>query len=201
MIETAIRELIEKAKVDGVERWIEIRNAPEEIWLPQGQWEISAETVSRLPLTGKALFKVSITNGSMKKDIHISGELHAKAFIYRAVYDIPGHQSLKPEDFSAEKVELRGQEYIGKLPERIRSTTRIRKGEILLEKQFEMAPLVNKDSTVTVLIRNTDFEIKLTGIARTDGWLDQKIIIMNPVSKKSFTGRVIGIDTVEVIAK
>lgn len=200
-IERVVWDLVQTTRVDGVERWIELENLPEVIWLPQGKWHIKAEPIGQIPLVGRALFKVTITDSGNSKDINVSGEVHAKAFIYRAIRNVPSRFSLKPEDFVLEKAELDGREFIGKLPDRIRSTTAIRKGKILFTKQFEESPLVNKGSIVTVIIKDGDFEINLTGIARTEGWLDQKILIMNPVSKKCFAGRVTGIDTVEVTMK
>lgn len=201
VMEAAIRNLVDQSNIAGVERWVEFHKMPETLWLPQGDWKIKAETIGQLPLTGKALFKITVTQGDITKDINISGEIHAKAAVYRAVRDLPTHTTLKPEDFLREKVELTGREYVERLPEQVRSTTVIHKGTVLTEKHFEKIPLVHKGSEVTVIVKNVGCEIRLTGIARTDGWLDQKIVIINPVSKKSFSGIVTGMGTVEVTVK
>jgi len=201
-IQAAIERLIAIEKNGVVERWVELRNVPSNIWLSPGKWEIQAAPTGELPLVGSVVFKVTLTNGQETKAIHISGRVRTKAVVYRSKRTLPRHTLLSEEEFEKITMELRsGKEFVGEWPGRCRNLTVIREGDILMGHQLEEAPLVMKDQPVVVVVRHENFEIRIMGTACDDGWLGDAINIVNTVSKKRVTGRVIDKDTVEVIVQ
>ncbi|HOP74287.1 MAG TPA: flagellar basal body P-ring formation chaperone FlgA [Bacillota bacterium] len=201
-LQAAIDRLIAKGKPGIVERWVELRNVPSNIWLAPGNWDVQAAPVGDLPLVGSAVFKVIITNGSETKTLHISGRIRAKALVYRSKRLLPRHTLLNEDEFEQITMELRtGKEFIGELPNYYRNLTVIREGDILLGHQIEEAPLVMKDQPVIMVVRHENFEIRIMGTACADGWMGDAIKIINTSSKKIVTGRVIDKDTVEVIVQ
>lgn len=185
-----------------VARWLELRSLPEEIWLDQGEWRVDVESVGEIPVAGTTVFKVTLTNGSESKILNLSGKIRAKAIVYRVVRELPVHTVFSEADFEPVAEELRiGSEIFGTFPIDVRNIMTLRKGQILQKRHYQAVPLVNRGVEVTVIIRNVTFEIKMTGVPRTDGWLNQRIQVMNPESRKIFMGKVIARDTVEVIVR
>lgn len=184
------------------ERWLELRSLPEEIWLSQGEWRVEVESVGTVPMAGTVAFKVTLSNGQENKILNLSGKVRAKAVVYRANRELPVHTVLEAADFDPVTEELQqGGEIFGIFPSGFRNTMTLRKGQLLQQRHCQAVPLVHKGAEVTVIIRGATFEIKITGLARVDGWLNQRIQVMNPESRKIFMGKVIARDTVEVIVR
>ncbi|HOJ78169.1 MAG TPA: flagellar basal body P-ring formation chaperone FlgA [Bacillota bacterium] len=183
-----------------LERKIELRNLPDEIWLRKADWDIKAEVIGSLPEIGTALFKVTIQSSTEPpKIINVSANIKVIAKVYQAKRLINLKSVLTEEDFEAVTLELKtGKEYIGQFPLQMRNKTVLLEKQILSRHQIEPVPLVWRGNEVNVRLVAENFEIKITGIADEDGWLDDRIVIINPVSKKTFKARVIGVNTVEV---
>lgn len=201
-IQAAINRLIVTKNPGIVERWVELRNVPSTVWLAKGKWDVQAVPAGELPLVGNAVFKVTITNGAETKTINIGGQIRAKALVYRSKRTLPRYTNVSGDEFEQVTMELRtGREFVGELPGRCRNLTVIREGEILLKHQLEETPLVIKGQPVIIAVRQENFEIRIMGTACADGWMGDAVKILNPDSKKIFTGRVIDKDTVEVIVQ
>lgn len=180
-------------------RWIQLNRLPEKIWLPKSDWKLSVEIVNKLPELGSALFKVVISNGVEARIMNITGKVRATAVVYQVKRAIEANAILKPEDFEQVEIELKtGKEYLGQFPGTVRSRVSLKEGTILLKHQFETIPLVYKKSQVVVIVKNNQIQIEMMGLAQQDGWLGDQIIISNPISKKTFKGKVIGANTLEV---
>lgn len=183
-----------------LERKIELRNLPNEIWLRKADWDIKAEVIGSLPEIGSALFKITISSSTEpSKIINVSANIKVTAKVYQAKRLINLKSVLTEEDFEAVTFELKtGKEYVGQFPLQMRNKTVLREKQILSRHQIEPVPLVWRGNEVNVKLVAENFEIKITGIADEDGWLNDQIVIINPVSKKTFKARVIGVNTVEV---
>lgn len=181
------------------ERWLELRNLPAETWLSKGEWQINVSPLGEIPRVGTILFRVTFAKGNELKTINVSGKIRARGWVYQAVRDLKRHSQLNEGDFRLVEIELAsGREFLGRLPQDIRSTNLIREGTILETDYFQPLPLVTKQNFVNVMVKGGNVAIKMTGIAAKDGWLGDQILIINPDSKKKFQGRVIGQNLVEV---
>lgn len=185
-----------------IRQWVEYRNLPEELWLAKGDWKVEAVAAGTIPKLGKVLFKLKLSNGAVIKEMNIAAVIKKTALVYRIIRNIPAHTCLNQADF--EKVEItlvNGKEYVGVFPEGYRNIRAFRNGRILENGLIQPVPLVQKGMDVTVLARGNGVEITLSGIAKKDGWLGDRIVLVNPVSKKEFKGRVTGKSCVEVTVK
>jgi flagella basal body P-ring formation protein FlgA len=196
----AVIEGLLPPKPPGVTRqWVEYRNLPEELWLAKGDWKVEAASVGKIPELGRTLFKVKLSNGAASKEMNIAAVIKKTALVYRVIRNIPFHTGLNPADFEKAEVTLvNGKEYVGDFPEGYRNIRAFRSGQILEDGAIQPVPLVQKGMEVTVLARGNGVEISLRGIAKKDGWLGDRIVLANPVSKKEFKGRVTGKSCVEV---
>jgi flagella basal body P-ring formation protein FlgA len=199
----AVIEGLLPPKPPGVIRqWVEYRNLPEELWLAKGDWKVDAAVVGKIPKLGKVLFKLKLSNGAAIKEINIAAVIRKTALVYRAIRNIPVHTSLNPADFEKAEVTLvNGEEYVGDFPNGFRNIRAFRNGRILANGLIQPVPLVQKGMVVTVSVRGNGVKITLGGIAKKDGWLGETIVLVNPVSKKEFKGRVTGKSCVEVTVK
>ena len=201
-LQAAVEKLIPDKKSQIIKKWLELRNLPEAIWLSNKDWRIEATPVRGIPEFGAVLFKVTLTNGNERRMLNLSGRIRATALVFEAQRDLPRFAELNPGDFEAIESELtNGAELLGTIPSGMRTTKPFRRGEILLSDQIQKVPLVNKGHEVGVIVKSNRLEIRITGIARSDGWLGDWIQLQNPSSRKFFRGRVIGKDLVEVVPK
>jgi flagella basal body P-ring formation protein FlgA len=198
-LEAAIQKELSQDNLFIVKRWIELRNLPAETWLNKGEWQIKASPLGDLPLVGTAIFRLTLTKDDEIKTINASGKLRALGRVYQATRDISRHSLINEADFQLIETELTsGKEFLGKIPQDIRSTKLIQKGRILETNSIQSVPLATKGNFVNVIVAGGNVAIKMTGIAGKDGWLGDRITIHNPTSKKVFQGRVIGPNLVEV---
>ncbi len=198
-VEAEIRKALPQNETFIVKKWIELRNLPAETWLSKGEWQINASPLGELPRVGTALFRVTFSKGNELRTTNVSGKIRAIGQVYQAVRNINRHSLINDTDFRVMEIELtNGQEMLGRLPQNIRSTRLIKEGDILETDHFQPLPLVTKDNFVNVIVKGGNVAIKMTGIARKDGWMGEQILIYNPDSKKQFQGRVIGRNLVEV---
>ncbi|MCL6588906.1 MAG: flagellar basal body P-ring formation chaperone FlgA [Firmicutes bacterium] len=204
--ERAITSLLPPPKPEFTRRWVEFYNLPAEIWVSNDEWRLEAAPVKDLPELGPVLFRVTLTNQRVpaagQRAFNISARIHAAARVYRALQNIPRHGAIKPVDFEQLERELvTGREVLGEIPVGARATQIIHRGDPLRADQIQPVPLVGKGEEVSVIARDGQLTVQLTGIAKADGWLGDEIYLMNPASKKLFKGRVIGEDFVEVKLK
>ncbi len=198
-LEAAIQSIIPSNNSSITKKWVELRNIPVETWLSKGEWQIKAMPVGTLPQVGTALFRVAISKENEVKTINVSGKIRALGWVYQSVRDLNRHSLINESDFIMIETELTsGEEILGSLPPKTRSTKIIKKGQILTTDHIQPLPLVTKENIVNVMVRGGNMTIKMTGLAGKDGWLGDQITILNPTSKKVFQGRVTGQNLVEV---
>lgn len=203
MIETAIKLKLAQAETLATERWVELRNLPETIWLTKGNWRIEVELAEELPVVGTTLFKVIfISEEEPAKIVNISGKLRAKGKVWRSRKNLPRHSSLLVTDFEMVLEELKtGAEHLGPFPENHRNISMVRVGDVLQDRVIQEHPLVAKNSQVTVLLKDGPVELRLLSEAKSDGWQGDLIKLTNLDSKQGFMGRVIGKGLVEVLVR
>jgi flagella basal body P-ring formation protein FlgA len=200
--ETMIANLLPSKKKGIVKKWVEIHNLPGEIRVGKSDgWRLDASVIGNMPEIGTVLFKVILSGGGTGNRIfNISGKVRETGLLYRAIRDIPRHAELRNSDFEIVENELcNGKELVGDIPVKIRSTKLIKRDEILKTDFFQPVPAVHKDHEVQVIVKGKSIEVRITGIAKNDGWLGNEIQIANQTSKKIFYAKVIGEEMVEVI--
>jgi len=183
--------------------WLEIANLPQKIYLAQDKCEIQVEPLSDLTKLGTVIFRVALVQrGKVSKTLNISGRLRAKGVGYQSLRFLTKGATLQESDFKKVAFELHsGQELLGALPLGYRLAKSMRAGMILSNEQIETIPLIFKNNEVKVLITEELFELKIMAIAQSDGWLNDQIKLLNPVSRRSFWAKVIAPNTVEVSLK
>jgi flagella basal body P-ring formation protein FlgA len=199
--ETVITNLLPPKKTGIIKKWVEIHNLPGEIRIKKSDdWRLDASVIGNMPEIGTVLFKVVLYGGGTGNRIfNISGKVRETGLLYRAIRDIPRHTELRNTDFEVIESELlNGKEFTGNIPAKIRATKLIRRGEVLRTDFFQTVPLVYKDHEVQVIVRGEAIEVRITGIAKNDGWLGDEIQVANQTSKKIFRAKVIGAEMVEV---
>lgn len=60
----------------------------------------------------------------------------------------------------------------------------IQAGAVLNQKNTRRIPLITKNQTITLAVKTGAIEIQMIGIAKTDGFMNEPIKILNPSSKK-----------------
>ncbi len=198
-VEAAIEKILPQKDGFIIKRWVEFRNVPAETWLNKGEWQVKASPLGDIPQVGPGLFRVTFAKDKELKTINVSGKIRALGRVYQSTRDIRRHSSINENDFKLVETELaNGQELVGRLPQGIRSTKLIKKGEVLKKDHFQTLPLVTKENFVNVIVKGGNIAVKMTGVAGKDGWLGDQVLIVNPNSNKEFQGRVIGRNLVEV---
>jgi flagella basal body P-ring formation protein FlgA len=198
-IEQAIQDSLGEKKPHLLKKWVELHNIPEELWLNQGEWKIKASPAGDPSKVGNALFKVVISQGTESRVLNISGKIKAVALVYRAVRKVSYQALVNNGDFELVEMELQnGKELVGDFPSQMRTIKVIKQGEVLRTDYFQPIPLVSKAQEVKVVVQDENVAIKVLGIAKSDGWLGDEILINNPASNKVFKARVTGKGTVEL---
>lgn len=77
-------------------------------------------------------------------------------------------------------------------------TRNIAAGAPLTKKNLKQMPLVKRNHTISLALRRGAIEIEMIGIAKTDGYMDSTIKVLNPSSKKIVDAVVTGIDRAEI---
>lgn len=208
--ETALTGLLPPKKPGIIKKWLEIGNLPGEIWIGQNdKWRLEPSVVGDWPEVGPVLFKVVLWmsgNGNdngretqKQRNFNIRGKVRATALLYRSIRDISYHRDLKNTDFELTEMELAtGREVVGQFPPKMRSVKIIKRGAVLRHDFIQPVPWVRKGRSVEVIVKSAGLEIRMRGIAQSDGWLGDEIKVVNPASKKTFHAKVIGEETVEV---
>lgn len=201
--EAVINRLLPPQKSGIIKQWVEVYSLPE-IWIKKDQnWHLDAAVNGDLPEIGPVLFKVILSvTGANNRVFNISGKIHKTALVYRAIREIPRHAKFSSNDFVMNEMELtNGKELVGEIPEKVRSSKVIRRGETLRGDYYQPVPLVYKDHEVHVIVKGPTIEVIIVGIAKSDGWLGDDIPIINQTSKKLFHAKVSGEEQVEVVLR
>lgn len=198
-IQKAIETLVAEKKTYFLKRWVELRNIPEKIILSPGEWKIEASFTGNPVEVGPVLFKVVLTKGTESRVLNISGKVRATALVYRACRNVSYQSVINSSDFELVEMELEsGKEYLGEIQSGNRVTKLIRQGEILRKDWVQPLPLVSKNQEVKVIVKDEDVAISILATAKSDGWLGDEIMIINPLSHKIFKTRVTGKGIVEL---
>lgn len=72
-------------------------------------------------------------------------------------------------------------------------------GSPLTKKNLKQMPVVKRNQTITLTLRKGAIEIEMIGIARSDGYVDGMIKVLNPSSKKIVDAVVTGKDRAEIL--
>lgn len=208
--ETALTGLLPPKKPEIIKKWLEIGELPKDVRVGKDdEWRLEPSVMGDWPEVGPVLFKVTLwvnekgtgnLPGTQRKRIfYIRGKVRATAYVYRALRDITYHRDLQKTDFEMKEMELvNGREVVGEFPAKVRSVKFLKRGEVLRHDGIQPVPLVVKGRTVEVIVKGSGLEIRMAGVAQSDGWLGDEIKVMNSSSKKTFRAKVIGEETVEV---
>lgn len=209
-IVSALTSLMPPKKPRIIKKWLEIGELPRNLWVDKDdQWRLEPSVVGDWPEVGPVLFRVvlwvnqkgtgNLPGTERKRIFNIRGKVRATAQVYRALRDISYHRELHIGDFELCEMELvNGREVVGEFPAKVRSVRFLKRGMVLRHDVIQPSPLVGKGRTVEVIVKGSGLEIRMAGVAQSDGWLGDEIKVMNSSSKKTFRARVIGEETVEV---
>ena len=72
-------------------------------------------------------------------------------------------------------------------------------GTVLTKKNLKQVAIIKQNQTVTLVLKKGSIEVVMIGIAKSDGYLNEPIKVLNPSSKKIIDAVVIGPDRVQLI--
>lgn len=195
----ALNRLLPKRPEGVTKQWVEVSGIADTVWLGRGTYRVEAMAVGELPRLGPALFKVKLVGETDTKTLSLSGVIRKTAIAYRVKQLVKPLTTLEAGVFEPVEIELKsGREYTGAFPVNYRNTRLLRPGQLLEREVLQPVPWVARDQKVQVLLRGGGIEIKLTGIAKKDAWDGEQVTVLNPDSKQTFGGRVVGTNRVEV---
>jgi flagella basal body P-ring formation protein FlgA len=74
----------------------------------------------------------------------------------------------------------------------LRARRSLATGHLLVEGDLEPVPLVLRNETVRVLLRQGAIEIEMRGEVLADGWLGDRVRVRNPMTRRLMTAVVSG---------
>lgn len=112
--------------------------------------------------------------------------------------DIQRHSLILETAWAWEERTLTGSELMKVPAGKIRTTRRLRQGEVLDKNALEPVPLVEKGGKVLIIYHSGSAAVQTYGLAQTDGWLGQTVAVENMDSGKVIRTIVTGEGQVEV---
>jgi flagella basal body P-ring formation protein FlgA len=168
-------------------------------WVPPGALTAAIEDGSDPLAPGVNLLQIKVfSDGKPVLRMAMAIRIEATGRVAVLQTDLPKHSQLLASAVSWEERLLKGGEALTLAADGLRTTRRLRKGEVIDRMDVETAPLVHKGEKVQVIYRSAGAAVMVYGTARTDGWLGQTIHVENIDSKKAISGIVVAEGRVEV---
>ena len=133
-------------------------------------------------------------DGEIINVFNILCKIQDKQYVFQANKSIRKGQKISSSDFLKVMVAISpNSSYIMEIDESTETVANnfIPKGAYLKNSDVKTAPHVYRNDLVNVLIRSTSMFLSYEAIARTDGWIGDRIMLQNPDSKKDFYALVI----------
>jgi flagella basal body P-ring formation protein FlgA len=168
-------------------------------WVPPGDLETVIEDDSDSLAPGTNLLQIKVlSNGNPALRLAVAVRIEAVGKVPILRTDLAKHSRLSASAISWEERPLNGREVLELSEEDLRTTRRLKKGEVINRLDVETAPLVHKGEKIRIVFQSDGASVTVYGIARTDGWAGQTISVENIDSKKAISGIVVAEGSVEV---
>ena len=179
-------------------------NEPRDLILPIGRVELKAATQADTAPSKRMAVWIDIgIDGEHYRSIPVWYSVSAWASVISVNRDLEHHHRLEVADLSTVNMDVAG---LGGLPvtdpEQLQGQRLVRplqEGDVLLEKHFEPAPLVQRGTVVEVFAKSGRVVLRSKGVALSDGDLSERIVISNPKSGEHYAAVVVGQDHVEAL--
>ncbi|HEX2954334.1 MAG TPA: flagellar basal body P-ring formation chaperone FlgA [Bacillota bacterium] len=168
-------------------------------WVPPGDLETVIEDDSDPLAPGPNLLQIKVlSNGNPVLRLTVAIRIEAVGKVPILQTDLEKHSLLSASAIRWEERPLNGREALHLTDEDLRTTRRLKKGEVINRLDVETAPLVYKGEKIRIVFQSDGASVTVYGIARTDGWAGQTISVENIDSKKVVSGIVVAEGRVEV---
>jgi len=178
-------------------------DAPQEVLIPLGKLSLKPHTGAGINFLGQFYVDLSIeVDGRVVKKLSVPVELSAQQSVAVARKPIERLEQLTPDNVSMELRELTPSlasavtdinTLAGKAAARA-----IREGEVITQQALIEPLLVKKGDTVNVIAQSSQIQITMQGEARTSGRINERVQVLNPITKIIIIGEVIAEKTVRV---
>lgn len=160
--------------------------------LPFGKTRYSLRPIPAAFLSGALNAYVDIfVDEDKKKSIVVPLEVQVTTHVLVAKQEINRYQPISVQMLSQEEQTFTSLRRVPlKLPEVAgsRSKTRINQGEYLLKKDVELTPKVLIGSEVPIIVQLKGVVVRATGKVLTDGYVGERVKVVNQASKKTLVG-------------
>ncbi len=177
------------------------RSLPLPFTLPQGKLSIEVVPSNPSIIKSSRFSLILRVDDKVRKNISIQGDLQvlakvavAKGTLKRGAILTPANTAMVVRDLTDHHTPMTNLRAV--LGKRLKHT--IRDAQVISVEDVEFPPLVRKGQLVKVIYTKGNLHLTATGIARTDGLLDQIIRVKNTSSNKLIHCRVAAPGIVEV---
>jgi len=175
---------------------------PLPFFLPVG--ELVPEIIPSNPnILGSSRFSIIFRiGGDVVKNMSVRGRVEAMAQVVVSAKRLTRGTILRHEDLSLAAVDISGLQRPGFQPEDfigLKLTRSMRAGTPIVDTMVEALPVVHRGEKVKILVRAGALQITATGLAHSDGKIDEMIRVQNISSNKVLLCRVTAPGLVEVI--
>lgn len=178
------------------------KSLPIPFMLPQGKLDIEIIPSNPNILKSTRFSIICRVNGKVEKNFSIQGELRALAPVVivseslrRGAILTPANTKKVVKDLTEHEDPLTDQRLI--LGKRLKRS--IRSHSVIGASDVEIPPMIKRGQVVKIVFYQGSLYLTATGVARTDGKLNQIIRVRNANSNKLIQGRVTAPGVVEVI--
>ncbi|MBW7886917.1 MAG: flagellar basal body P-ring formation protein FlgA [Bacteroidetes bacterium] len=198
--------LVNELQNSGVEYHIEYRSLPKEIILPQGDYTLRITSQRPPALKGYVSLPVEIWNGSACLQTVMCSVLIRT---FETVY-VTNRMFEKNEEIDLTSLTRRNLEttFFREAPitsveplKQKRMKKNVKENSVIVPSVVEELPVIQRDDVVTIMVKSNNVLLRSTGIARQEGFLGRKIPVVRSGSKEIVQAKVIGKQTVEIIAR
>ena len=161
--------------------------------------DIEAKTSLHFP-TAKRVCVWLTPKHSKSSRIAIWFNIHAYSKTLVSKHRLPRNTLLTLRDFSMQERDIAG--LTGKPARSISKhswlTSSIDSHTILLTKHLKKPPLITKGQTIKVTVHHRHITLTTEAVALGEGYLDQSILVKNPLTQKTFFARITGLQQAEI---
>lgn len=171
--------------------------------LPTGQWTYEVIAPRGCNYLGRVCLSIVFrVNGAYENKVRVTGRVNLFKKVVHTNRTLKRHEVITPEDiqlverdvtYLPEQVLSDSQEAVGK-----RTIRSIGAYEVLTKNLVESRPLIKKGDITTILLESETLRVVDKGKARQNGYLGDRIRVLNIGSKREIYARVVDKSTVEV---
>lgn len=202
LIKTPADKLIKKAQTALVQQ-LERRYKHVEVkpltTLKDSQYSLESYKVEmNIGNTVARRVRLWLTNDQQRIPVWFKVKAFAQVLV--ATHDLAADSPIPKEAFLLQERDIAGLNDLPAqtIPDKKILKTAIERDSILLSTQLKEAPQVTQGTALKVSIKEHGIMILMDAVALTDGYLGQTITVKNPLTNKTLTARVSGVQQAEV---